>query len=286
MARIAFVTCTQYPALTADDRVAADLLRARGVDVVPAIWSEPVDWGTFDLIVLRSMWDYHLHIDRFELWLDALEPYADRVLNPIPLARWNSNKLYLRDLRDRGVPIVPTSFHELGTTPDLCTVLDQHGWDEVVVKPLVSSTAFSTWRIRRDQAAAEEHAVHALLRERAAMIQQYQPEIISEGEWSSMFVDGRLTHIVLKRAATGDFRVQEEFGGTTELVPAPAAVREAAYDAIAAIEGDWLYARVDGVNTASGFRLGELEVLEPGMFFLNSEDAAYTFAAAIVGRLP
>lgn len=284
MPQIAFATCAQYPHLTADDQLAAEALSRLGGTVLPVDWRDPrAEWSAFDLVVLRSMWDYHLHPEEFRAWLERIAPL--RVLNPVSVARWNMDKTYLRDLRERGVTIVPTVWYNQNATPDIGDVMDAHGWRELVVKPTVSSTAFRTFRIVRPDAARQQPRVHELLRERAAMLQEYQPEILSFGEWSLTFVDGALTHTVVKTAAPGDFRVQEEFGGQTAARQAPPRIVQAAEKALAQAGADLLYGRVDGVDTPGGFRLMELEVLEPGLFFLNAPAAAERFARAILRRL-
>ncbi len=284
--RIAFVTCATYPQLTADDRLGAAALTEHGVDVVPAVWTdETIDWRGFDAIILRSMWDYHLHVTGFQAWLDKLEQAGPPIWNPVPLARWNADKRYLRDLEAAGVPIIPTVWFEQGEQPDVPAVLRAQGWSEAVAKPVVSSTAFRTFRFQAHQAAARNTDVQELLAERAAMLQEFQPEILQEGEWSLVFMRGELSHTVVKRAVPGDFRVQEEFGGTTERSDPPRAVIDAAYAAMAASPCATLYGRVDGVLTPRGFRVGELELLEPGLFLLDDPRAPARFADAILAVL-
>ena len=284
--RIAFVTCTQYPDLTADDRLAADVLRGRGIIVEPVIWSDPkVDWSAFDGIILRSMWDYHLHADAFLKWLDQIERAGPAVWNPVATARWNADKRYLRDLQQAGVPIVPTVWFERGEQPDLEAVLREQRWSEAVAKPVVSSTAFRTFRIAAEHASALSTDFHTLLAERPAMLQEFQPEILSDGEWSLVFLEGELSHTVMKRAVPGDFRVQEEFGGTTHAATAPDEIVRVAQAALAAAPQPWLYGRVDGVLTPHGFRVGELELLEPGLFLLDDKRAPTRFADAILRRI-
>ena len=286
MPRIAFVTSDQYPQLTADDRLAALELERGGVIVEPVIWrNSNVDWAAFDLVILRSMWDYHLHIEEFLHWLDQVEASGARVWNPIPLARWNTDKRYLRDLQSRNVQIVPTLWYERGATPSLVHEMERTGWTEAVIKPMVSSTAFRTWRVTRENANRHEAEFHQLLAERPAMLQEYQPIIISEGEFSVMFIAGELSHTVLKKPVPGDFRTQEEFGGTTAPAIAEPELLDLAWRAVRATESAWLYARVDAVRSAYGFRVSELEMLEPGLFFLEDADAPRRFAAAIQDQL-
>lgn len=286
MKRIAFVTAATIPQLTADDRLAVHELTVRGIQVDPVIWSESrPDWEAFDLIVLRSMWDYHLHVAQFTAFLADLEQLAAPVWNPVALARWNLDKRYLRDLQSAGVPIVPTVWFERGERPAVAEVMDHQGWVEAVAKPIVSSTAFRTWRVARPEAKQHEPEFHALLAERPAMLQEYQPAIRSDGEWSLTFIAGELTHTVVKRAIGDDFRVQEEFGGTTTRARETAEMKAVAMRALAAAPGPWLYGRADGVHSARGFLLSELELLEPGLFLANAPEAAATFAEAIMAKV-
>ena len=281
--RIAFVTCTQYPNLPADDRLAADELRRRGVTVDPVIWTDnKVDWSAFGSIILRSMWDYHLHADEFRSWLDRIEQAGPPVWNPVATARWNADKRYLRDLQEAGVPIIPTVWFERGESPNVAAVLSENDWHEAVAKPVVSSTAFRTFRIPVHDADTLTQEVHTLIGERPAMLQEFQPEILSDGEWSLVYIDGAFSHAVVKRAVPGDFRVQEEFGGTTHAAVAPDEVVRAAEAALAAAPQPWLYGRVDGVLTPHGFRVGELELLEPGLFLMDDPRAPARFADAIL----
>jgi hypothetical protein len=279
---IAFVTSIQYPRLTADDRLAVLELEQIGLPVTPAIWTDPtVDWAGFDLVVFRSMWDYHLHGQAFFRWLKHLEAVRANVWNPLPLARWNADKRYLRDLQERGIDIVPTLWFEQGDRPALVEIMEEQSWAEAVVKPALSSTAFRTWRVRRAEAHLHQAQFHALLEERPALLQEFQPAIIDEGEWSLIFLAGESSHTVLKNAVPGDFRVQEEFGGTTRRASPAHGTLELARRAIDAAASDWLYARVDGVQTAAGFRVMELEMLEPGLFLLEDPAASRRLARAI-----
>lgn len=284
--RIAFATCRIWPALTPDDQIAAEALERRGIEVIPAIWDDPgVHWRDFDLIVLRSMWDYYLKPAEFFAWLDHLEQSGTRVVNPVALARWNANKRYLRELQHAGAPVIPTVWVEPGQQFDLRSFAEAQGWRELIVKPVVSAGAHNTRRFGAEDldAAARWHS--DLLAAGTVLVQKYQPEIVRDGEWSLIFIDGQFRHAVVKRAVAGDFRVQEEHGGTTELVTAPDSLIAEARAIVDGLNHDWLYARVDGVRTPDGFRLMELEVLEPGLFFLNQPSSAEVFADAVVRRL-
>ena len=271
---VAFATSDAWPTLTPDDRLAAAALIERDMDVVPALWSDPsIRWGDYEAIIIRSTWDYHLRPSEFSAWIDMLERTGCVVWNPCPLLRWNSNKRYLADLAERGVPIVPTAWIAAAAPDALRKVMDVRSWDDVVVKPVISATAYGTRRITRAEIDWPAIAASTDVDHGELLVQPFLPEIETAGEWSLMFFGGNYSHAVRKRPTAGDFRVQSEYGGSAIAEHAPASVIRAAERVLAAVNGPWLYARIDGVETESGFLLMELEMLEP-LLFLNRDAAA------------
>lgn len=180
------------------------------------VWTDPsVDWSSYDAVLLRSVWDYHVRYLEFTEWLGQLDKAGVPVLNETDLVRWNADKQYLLELRERGVGIVPS---QVAAGPLLRDVLNGLNGQQVVIKPTVSATAHFTIR----GTAGSEELSRAMddLPDTVYLVQPFQPEIQSEGEWSLIFVDGEFTHAVLKRPADGDYRVQDDFGGTAELLEA------------------------------------------------------------------
>jgi len=287
--RVALVSCADYPDLPADDQLLTAALRRQGVGVAAAVWNDPqVAWQEYDAIVLRSCWDYHLHPAAFLRWLDHLEQPAvhpPRVYNDVPTVRWNMTKTYLRDL-EGAVATAPTVWVPQGAATTLQAIVDSVGWEELVVKPTVSATAYKTWRVERTRARQHEARFARLIGERDVMVQQFLPAVLREGELSLVFLAGEFSHAVRKRPATGDFRVQEQFGGTAERADVePGLIRQAAA-AVAASPGKPLYARVDGVVVDGGLVLMELELVEPTLFFGLESAAADRLAIAITRTVP
>jgi glutathione synthase/RimK-type ligase-like ATP-grasp enzyme len=283
--KVALATCASVPDLTEDDRLLWEELSRRGVTARPVVWSDAgVRWSTFDRVVIRSCWDYHLRLPEFLAWLDRVE--ADRVplWNPAPLVRFNAHKSYLKELKAAGLPVVPTAWLERGSTVDFGRLLQDRGWLEAVVKPAVSASAFRTWRVSAQEAAsADAHrAFRELLAVSDVLVQPFLKEIEQEGEWSFVFLGGEFSHAVLKRPAAGDFRVQTEYGGSvlTELPPSSAiwgAQAVAHY-----LQGPWAYARIDAVLTEGALTLMEVELIEPHLFLGNHPLAAERLADAIL----
>ncbi len=283
---VAFATWRELPALSVDDRLAAGALEDLGIGGEPAVWDDPgVRWSRYDAVVVRSCWDYHLREAELRRWIARLEALSVPLWNPPALLRWNMNKHYLRDLAAQGVPTLPTVWLERGGRAGLPDLLAANGWDQAVVKPTVSASAHETWRTSRDAAPDQQRRFEALLARGGVMVQRFAEEIETAGEWSLLFFGGRFSHAVLKRPRPGDFRVQTEHGGVAVSAVPPPAVLDRAGQALAAVPGPWLYARVDGCGNGGDFQLMELEMLEPWLFFAHDPEAPGRFAAALVETL-
>jgi glutathione synthase/RimK-type ligase-like ATP-grasp enzyme len=280
--RVALVTCRAYPQLAEDDRLLRDALMAGGVVAEPVVWDEAaVDWAGFDAAVVRSTWDYHLRAEAFDVWIGGLERMGVPLWNPPDVLRWNSRKTYLHELETAGIPTVPTRFVEQGGAP-LASVLQETGWDEVVVKPVVSASAYETWRASRATLAQDAARYARLVAEGAVMVQPFLSGIMTDGEWSLCFFAGRYSHAVLKRPRPGDFRVQADHGGEYTSAQASRQLVAEAEAALRAAGRPTLYARVDGCVMDGTFRLMELELLEPGLFLATDTGAADRFADAVI----
>ncbi len=281
MRTVLFVTWSGLPELAADDRLAADRLRARGVDVGSVAWDAAHGaWRSADALVLRSCWDYHLRGTEFLDWLDAVDEAGVPLWNPPHVVRWNAHKRYLIELAEAGLPVVPTALLERGSQEDLDALCAARGWSAVVIKPAIGASAFGArlfgvGDIAADADLARWRSGHDLL------VQPFVPEIQSDGEWSLIFLGGAYSHAVRKRPRPGDFRVQYELGGTQQSARPSRAVIEGARAILDGAPGPWLYARVDGVVTEDGFLLMELEMLEPSLFLDVDATAPDRFADAV-----
>ncbi len=282
---IALATCASIPDLTDDDRLLIPALAARGIIAVPAVWDDDtIDWRTFDAVVIRSTWDYHLKPQLFLAWIDRLESLGVRLINPAPVLRWNAEKTYLRDLAAAGVSVVPTRWVERGDTTALSEILRESGWPRAVVKPSIAATAYRTWSTDLESAGADESRFRELVADGRMLVQEFTEAITAEGEWSLMFFGGEYAYSVLKTPKDGDFRVQGDFGGRAMIREAdPSVIVQASgvLDKVPFRRSALAYARVDGCVDESRFVLMELEVLEPGLFLANGSHGVDNFASAI-----
>lgn len=281
--RIAIATCAEYPAPKTDDDLVREALRARGAEVVSVVWDEPgVDWGDFDLCLVRSTWDYHEKYDEFLAWSRRVEA-ATALRNPADLIAWNSDKSYLRELAEGGIRTVPTAWAERGAEADLEAILAERGWDRAVVKPVVDLGARNLHRVRRGEGST---ALSDVLRRHDAMVQPFLPSLEDRGESSLIFIAGVLSHTVRKRPAPGDFRVQSIWGGTTAAAQPDRHQVELANRTLAQLDEPPLYARVDLVNDLDGNpALIELELIEPNLYLSTHPASVEELADAVLAQL-
>jgi hypothetical protein len=235
---------------------------------------------------VRSCWDYHVDPNKFITWLRHLEHLQIPLWNPAPILQWNLHKTYLRELQTQGVVIPPTCWLTRGCTAELATILTDHGWKEAVIKPAISASAYHTWRTTREKARQDQLRFAALLQHSDVLVQQFMDPIVRYGEWSFVFIQKQYSHGVLKKAKPGDFRVQDDFGGTVEVVTPRLALIEQAQQIIHCIKDPLLFARVDGIERDGELVLMELEVIEPFLFLQSNPHAIERFARAVLTILP
>jgi len=278
---IALATCATIPAWEIDDGVFHGALNARGIEARQCVWDDPkVDWGRFDLVLIRTTWDYQEKRDAFVAWAQSIKVPLH---NPAPIVSWNTHKSYLRDLEARGVPIIPTEWLSRGTTADIASLCQRRGWRRAFLKPCVGATSRETLRFEAGEPRAQRHADRLLARE-DVMLQPYLDRVETDGEVSAIFIDGEFTHAVRKIPVSGDYRVQDDFGAKDYAIDFPdVALAKRAVDAV---DGSLLYARADFLIGDDRLLLTELELVEPSLFFRHGRRAADCLADAIAKRLP
>ena len=283
---IALVTHVELESLAADDLHLMAALTTLGISSSVVAWDDPtVDWGQFRLVVLRSCWNYHLKPPEFLRWLNLLEGMHVPVLNSVTWLRWNMSKRYLFDLEQRGVPIPATVSIEYSDRRTLTEIMAEHHWMAAVVKPIVSASAYSTWRVTRENAPAHESVFSQLRQQRSILVQQFLPEVVERGELSFVFIGGGYSHTVLKRAQPGDFRVQMDFGGSRSIAWPDNGLIAQAHGIFMAASPEAAYARIDAIEVQGQLVLMELELIDPVLFFSFNPDSGMNFAKAIESAL-
>jgi glutathione synthase/RimK-type ligase-like ATP-grasp enzyme len=284
--RLALATYDKAPGLAPDDQLLLPALAAEGIDAQSAVWSNPeVRWESFDAVVIRSCWNYHLHPIEFIRWLDRLESAGVSIFNSPTLVRWNADKRYLIDLAARGAATIPSRLVPAGQPAQAASILALERWPHAVIKPAMSASGYETYAIHFPLDARDEARVERVLALGDGLLQPFADEVQRNGEYSLIFLDGAFSHATIKRAGGSEFRVQTEHGGSVAAIDAPAAFVAQAARILGLLPETPLYARVDGIGRGDLFLLMELELIEPNLFFEFGRGAAGRFATALGARL-
>ena len=292
MTEIALLTAANLVSDAPDRRADAhlfdiqlDILRRgfapHGLTLTPVRWIDPIDWTRFGAVLVNSAWDYQDRHEDFLATLDRIAGLGVPVFNDPGAVRWNIRKTYLRELEARGVPVIPTLWPEAPTRDDIVHAMSAFGIEDVVLKRQVGGGARA--QVRYTRANMPEAGS---IMDRPGMIQPFIASIATEGEYSFLFVDGEFSHALVKRAKSGDYRIQEAYGGTSQAIDPTPDDRASAQAVLTALATPPLYARVDMVRGQAGeLLLMELEVIEPFLFPKDGPHIGEMLGAALKKRL-
>ena len=297
--RITLVTSAEMPNLYADESGLLDALSDRGADPTIVVWNDPaVNWDEAGVCVVRSVSDSARDRAAFLAWAESVP----RILNHPDVLRWNSDKHYMIDLAERGLPVIPTTWLEPDKNLSKQQVHSRFpAMGDFVVKPAVSSGVRDVGRYTANDTyqrkAAIEQAAELLAEGRSVMVQRYLEEIDLHGEISLVFFNGLVSHSVEKRAVLNPATVTED------------QVQQAVVTAQQATEEQWrwgeqirtilhnyvrermgrdeqfLFNRVDLVPDGHGsFLVMELSMVDADLYLTATPEALGNFADAITVR--
>jgi glutathione synthase/RimK-type ligase-like ATP-grasp enzyme len=265
-----------------EDELVKKALEQKGLKVIKKAWDAPnFDWSKCNYAIFRTTWDYFDRFDDFFKWFTKIQEVLQFINTP-EVIYWNLDKHYLKDLQQKQINIPATLFIEKGDKETLGNLFSKASWKKAVLKPAIAGAARETFLISSSNYNQHEIDLQRLISQEAMLFQEFQYRIQEQGEISIIMIGGEYSHAVLKKAKKGDFRVQDDFGGTVEEYKATAQEIDFASKTLAACPHNPLYARVDvfydNNNTLS---LGELELIEPELWFRNHPEAANKLADVV-----
>ena len=269
-----------------EDQILGEALAKLGLKVQRRDWADPsIRWNETKSAVFRTTWDYFHQFKKFNAWLGEISQKTI-LFNPEELIRWNMDKHYLRDLQARGINVISSSFRSKGYQKDLKSWCQELDGDEWILKPTISGAARHTYRIVPSTIKEHQSVYSELIQQEDMMLQPFQRNVLAHGELSLMVMDGKYTHAVRKRAKSGDFRVQDDFGGSVEEHEASPDEISLALNAVKACDPQPLYARVDVIEDNNAeLAISELELIEPELWFRNAPEAAKVLAKGLAREL-
>ena len=272
-ARIAIVSTRHLDPADVDEELLLPLLPEAEL----TYWDDPeVNWAGYEVAILRSTWNYTEHFNEFLAWATRTSQVT-RLVNPVEIVEWNTDKRYLADLAARGIPVVPTVFAAPGE-PVMPDAVAGH----VVVKPTVGAGSKGAKLFRDDADGALAHVAALHADGATAMVQPYLAAVDEHGETALIFIGGEYSHAARKAAILSrDMSWSTGLYADEKITPtvASAAEIELANRVLADLPG-LAYARVDLLPTEHGPVVLELELTEPSLFLALHPQAPARAAAA------
>ena len=270
--KIGLVTCEEEKNLYGEDCELLNSLIHKGHIAIPIVWNDKsIDFQNFDILIVRSVWDYHYKTIEFIAWLNWISSQNIKMYNSVEAIKFNIDKHYLETLSKQGVSILPSLFFKGTKNFDISPFYKHFDCNEIIIKPTISASAFNLLKISREEIFSKKNDIE-LVTKNDFIIQPFISEIYSVGEISLVFFNKNYSHSVRKLPKVGDFRVQDDYGGTYEYINADDWIIRYAEKIIQKLPFEQLlYSRIDSIVVEDRFYLMEVELIEPVLYIANNE---------------
>lgn len=277
--KIATLTCSEINAdTTVDDDLCWEILRDSGIIVDEVIWDQEHDYSQYELVLIRTTWDYMYKAQLFKKKLTEISTQS-RLINPLETVLWNMNKKYLVEFEQKGLPVIPSFFGEHFSSDEIENFLSKPSFNQgLIIKPCIggSSHGIQLVKNREDYQAVDNGEW---------LVQPYLPGISEIGETSMIYFNGKFSHAICKKPKSGEFRCQEEYGSTITAVEPTKAMYDVAHQVLDSLTSTLPYARVDLIPFEKSYRLVELELIEPCLFLHYEPEKAPSNMATMIQEL-
>jgi glutathione synthase/RimK-type ligase-like ATP-grasp enzyme len=283
--KIALLTCQRLPNLTPADQLLIPELAKHKIQAKAVIWDDPtIIWTDYDYLIFRNTWDYYTKESQFNLWLATIKILGIKTLNSIEIVEQNKHKFYLRELQNQNITIIPTIFIEKTKRLNLAEIMPSH-WKKAVIKPAFSAGSYLTEVFEVANIEEINQKYQTIASEKDLLLQEFKTQIETEGETSFIFFNKEFSHAINKKPATGDFRIQVQFGGVYTSISPSADLIQQAQIIVNNFPNQLLYARVDGIIINNKIQLMEVECIEPDLYFNYSEGSLQRFVNSILNLI-
>ena len=237
-------------------------------DQVPWDTNKLIDWDQYDSVIIRSTWNYQENFLKFINVLKEINSSSADLQNPIDIVEWNLNKQYLKDFENKNIKIVPSQWFNNFIPKEIIQSFLNFNSKKIIIKPCISANADYTYILEEKTALSKLKTLKKDFIDKEFIIQPFIQDIKNEGEYSLIYFGNTLSHVLLKTPKVGDFRVQEEHGGTLKSIISPEkSLIHFGNKVINNLPRICLYSRVDIVRSKNKFLLMEVELIEPSLYF-------------------
>lgn len=281
MSKVGIVSSDKYKDKIVEDKNLKNELIKRGIDADIVSWQSN-DLDEYDLLVLRSVWGYQNDYKNFKSWLLNLEKKGISIENNASIIMNNIIKDKQFDiLKKNNIDYIETYFiNNKDFNKDTLSSVEEKFNVPVVVKPTISGSGENTFLLKSESSllklpnTLEKEILVEKLKKKLSnndecniMVQPYVPQI-HDGEYSSIFIDGELTHTMLRFPSIFHEKKNPYY---IEDVPKPILELAKKVEAIQEFKG-YLYMRVDMVLINNQAKIMEVELAEPDLLTRNISD--------------
>lgn len=255
-----------------------------GWDVSFIPWDlSDVNWDEYDIVLIRSTWDYQSRIQEFLKVLESIDKSKSLLLNPLPIIHQNIEKTYLIELEAKGIDTIPSIFQKKFNTEKVMQSFSDFNCDKIIIKPVVGANADNIILGSKFEIKSQLHEIKSVYSELPYIIQPFLNSVLKEGEFSLMYFNNKYSHAISKIPKEGDFRVQEEHGGKIDIIKkVPKEIQNLADKVIKILPKNCFYSRIDILLMHGKPKVIEVELIEPSLYFNLDPESSKMFAHELI----
>lgn len=226
-----------------------------------------------NLLLVKQLGKIHKEKKDFLKFLDRLEKFKGKIINPIRSIKNNLSKQYLLYLQKKGFPVIPTiEIHKKYTLQEVKN-LDfsfnkhyKHNVKDLIIKPKIFGE--QGFEVRKLSSFENQKEFKKYLKINSpVIIQPLIEEIYKKGENSFVFLKKELIHAVNK--LTGDFKINCREGMQCSIHHPNKKEIELCKRILEIWPDPFDYIRIDIIPHSKGPLVSEVEVVNPAFYIEN-----------------
>jgi len=259
-------------------------MNALGWDVSFIPWDlSNVNWDEYDIVLIRSTWDYQSRIQEFLKVLESIDKSKSLLINPLPIIHQNIEKTYLIELEAKGIDTIPSIFQKKFSSKEIMQSFSKFNCDKIIIKPVVGANADNIILGSKFEIKSQLNEIQEVYSELPHIIQPFLNSVLKEGEFSLMYFNKKFSHALLKIPKEGDFRVQEEHGGKINLIKkVPKEIQNLSDKVMKVLPKNCFYSRIDILLMHGEPKVIEVELIEPSLYFNLDPESSKMFAHELI----
>lgn len=279
MKKVGIVSCDKWIDKLEEDNNLKNALINLGIDAKIISWQQPLE-ENYDLLVLKSVWGYQNFYKEFKNWLLYVKNNNIPLVNGVDMVLNNIMKdIQFNILEKNNVDFIDTIFLDQSKllNRNIFKMLDDKSY---VFKPTISGSGENTYLVMNSNDKSVPNTIqkedivkiyNKMLVDNSdckIMIQPFISEI-NNGEYSCIFIDGELTHTMLRfpnifHEKRRPYLVDNVPDSIIQLARVVERIKEF---------NNYLYMRVDMVLVNGKAKIMEVELADPDLLTKYIDDS-------------